>query len=71
MFLVFEITKNLDLRKTFGVTNIFLKSRFVCTVDLTPNIYIPILYTLGFYVSKIAIAVIIINTSLSIEGHRE
>ena len=68
---MFEIRKTLYLRKISGVTNIFLKSRFVCTVDLTPNIYIPILYTLGFYVSKIAIAMIIINTSLSIEGHQE
>ena len=30
-FPVFEIRKNLDLRKISGVTNIFLKSRFVCT----------------------------------------
>ena len=29
-FPVFEIRKNLDLRKILGVTNIFLKSRFVC-----------------------------------------
>ena len=31
-FPVFEIRKNLDLRKILGVTNIFLKSRFFCLV---------------------------------------
>ena len=32
MFLIFEIRENLDLRKILGVTNIFLKSRFVCNL---------------------------------------
>ena len=31
-FLVFEIRKNLDLRKIFVIPKIFLKSRFHCTV---------------------------------------
>ena len=31
IYFMFEIRKNLDLRKTLGVTNIFLKSRFVCS----------------------------------------
>ena len=34
-FPVFEIRKNLDLRKILGVTNIFLKSSFVCSTQST------------------------------------
>ena len=31
LFLMFKIRKNLDIRKIFAATKIFLKSRFVCT----------------------------------------
>ena len=31
LFLMFKIRKNLDVRKIFAATKIFLKSRFVCT----------------------------------------
>ena len=31
VFLMFEVRKNLDLRKILGATKIFLKSRFPCT----------------------------------------
>ena len=34
LFLVFEIRKNLDLRKILVTPKIFLKSRFVCTQEV-------------------------------------
>ena len=41
-FPVFEIRKNLDLRKILVTPKIFLKSRFVCFIflltDITPNL---------------------------------
>ena len=39
VFLLFEIRKNLDLRKVLGVTNIFLKSKFGYNYYLLPKIF--------------------------------
>ena len=43
---MFKIRKNLDIRKIFAATNIFLKSRFVCTKFIFLPIAIYVIFDL-------------------------